>query len=159
MGQFGEELRKERVSRGVALETISEKSKVVTRYLCALEDEHFDQLPGGILSRGIVRSYAKVVGLDESAWVERFLAASGQSGASDEGDWTEFVRNVGKSRLQKHARSEVRLRWIGVCLLLLILTGFGWLVWQYVSTRVLADSTPAHSVSSTMAASPDSTPR
>ena len=55
MGHFGEELRQERESRGVALETISEKTKVITRYLTALENEKFEALPGGILSKGIGR--------------------------------------------------------------------------------------------------------
>ena len=71
MGHFGEELRQERESRGVALETISEKTKVITRYLNALENEKFEALPGGILSKGIVRGYARTVGLDEAVWVER----------------------------------------------------------------------------------------
>ena len=66
MGHFGEELRRERESRGVALETISEKTKVITRYLTALEDDRFEALPGGILSKGIVRGYARTVGLDEA---------------------------------------------------------------------------------------------
>jgi cytoskeleton protein RodZ len=95
VGNFGEELRHERESRGVPLETISEKTKVIKRYLTALEDEKFDALPGGILSKGIVRGYARTVGLDETVWVERFVTASREHGQSD-GDWSEFVQNVGK---------------------------------------------------------------
>jgi cytoskeleton protein RodZ len=155
MGQFGEELRRERVSRGVALETISEKTKVVTRYLCALEDEHFEILPGGILSKGIMRSYARTVGLDEAAWVERFLAASRQHGvAENDTGWTEFVQNVGRSRARRRHRGEWLRRWTGVGLLLLTLASFGWLVWQYVNARALAETTPPHSISSTTANSP-----
>lgn len=159
MGQFGEELRKERIARGVALETISEKTKVVSRYLCALENEHFEVLPGGILSKGIMRSYARTVGLDEAAWVERFLAASREHGVADnENGWTEFVQNVGKSRVRRSRRAEWLRRWTGVALLLLTLASCGWLVWQYVSTRALAESTAPHSISSTVAASPDGNP-
>ncbi|MGB7134873.1 MAG: helix-turn-helix transcriptional regulator [Acidobacteriaceae bacterium] len=64
VGRFGEELRKERESRGVALQTISEKTKVIVRYLTALEEDNFAALPGGILSKGIVRGYVRTVGLD-----------------------------------------------------------------------------------------------
>jgi cytoskeleton protein RodZ len=149
MGQFGEELRKERVSRGVALETISEKTKVVTRYLCALEDEHFEILPGGILSKGIVRGYAKTVGLDEATWVERFLVASREHGLGENDGWTEFVQNVGRSRPRDRHHGAWWRRWSGVGLLLLILASFGSFMWQYVGARTLAEAAQPHSMSAT----------
>lgn len=139
MGRFGEELRKERESRGIALETISEKTKVVTRYLSALEDDHFEVLPGGILSKGIVRGYVRTVGLDETDWMQRFLAASQKpepAGADD--GWVEFVNNVGRTRARSGERPEMRLRWAGIAVLLLLLAGFGWCVWSYVNGRSIA---------------------
>lgn len=155
MGQFGEELRRERVSRGVTLETISEKTKVVTRYLCALEEEHFEILPGGILSKGIIRSYARTIGLDEGEWVGRFLAASREHGIPDsENGWTEFVQNVGRSRPRQRQRGEWWRRLTGATLVLVVLASFGWLVWQYVNVRVLAETTQPHIVNSTAAAAP-----
>jgi cytoskeletal protein RodZ len=154
VGHFGEELRRERESRGVALETISEKTKVITRYLTALENEKFEALPGGILSKGIVRGYARTVGLDEAVWVERFVTASrehGQQTADD--DWAEFVQNVGKSRPRPHGRSW-RLRRAGLAVLVLVLVGCGWVIWHYMSGRVLADEAQQHAVSSAATATP-----
>lgn len=155
MGHFGEELRKERVARGIALETISEKTKVIVRYLTALEDENFAVLPGGILSKGIVRGYARTVGLDETAWVDRFLAASQPAGSSQEdADWVEFVSNVGQSRVRVPGRLGARRRWTGVAVLLVVLAGFGWFVWHYVSGRVLASEVQRHSVTSAAVVTP-----
>ena len=74
MGSFGEELRKERLARGFALEDISAVTKISQRHLIALEEEKFRLLPGGILSKGIVRGYAGAIGLDPQDWTERFLA-------------------------------------------------------------------------------------
>ena len=138
MGHFGEQLRHERLSRGIALETISVSTKVVTRYLTALEEEHFDALPGGILSKGIVRGYARTVGLDESAWVERFLAASQEQSAEQTNHgWAEFATNVSKAR-PHHQRARSLLRWAGFALLLLLLTGVGVFVWHFVNVRLIA---------------------
>jgi cytoskeleton protein RodZ len=154
VNHFGEELRQERVSRGIALETISGSTKIVTRYLTALEDEQFDVLPGGILSKGIVRGYARAVGLDESTWVDRFLAAKQQQGLSDDQNgWMAFANNVGESRVRAFGRSGgMGLRWAGVLALLMVLAGFGWFVWRYVSGHVMASETPRHAMTSTASA-------
>jgi len=155
VGHFGEELRRERVSRGIELETISGTTKIITRYLTALEDEQFDALPGGILSKGIVRGYARVVGLDESAWVERFLEASQPLGLpnSDDG-WAAFAHNVGSSRLRSSSRPEMRLRWTGVLMLVLVLAGFSWFVWHYVTGHVSASEEQRPAATSAAVAGP-----
>jgi cytoskeletal protein RodZ len=152
VGHFGEELRRERESRGVALETISEKTKVIVRYLTALENEKFEALPGGILGKGIMRGYARTVGLDETAWVERFVTASREQ---SEGDWSAFAENVGKAREQSRGRQNSRLRMAGLAVLLLLLAGIGWAVWRYTGGHVMADEAQQHAVSSAATATPN----
>lgn len=75
MGAFGEKLRKQREQRGIELEAISNTTKISTRMLRALEEEHFDQLPGGVFNKGFVRAYARHVGLDEQEAIADYLAA------------------------------------------------------------------------------------
>ena len=75
MGSFGDNLRRQRELRGISLEAISTTTKISTRMLRAIEDEHFDQLPGGVFNKGFVRSYARQVGLDEDEAVADYLAA------------------------------------------------------------------------------------
>jgi cytoskeletal protein RodZ len=79
VGAFGEKLRKQRERRGLALDAISNTTKISTRMLRALEDEHFDQLPGGVFNKGFVRAYARQVGLDEEETVTDYLAALRES--------------------------------------------------------------------------------
>ncbi|HZD31644.1 MAG TPA: RodZ domain-containing protein [Candidatus Angelobacter sp.] len=79
MGSFGERLRREREMRGVSLDDIAEATKIGTRLLRALEDEHFDVLPGGIFNKGFVRAYAKYLGLNEDEMVADYLQAAGES--------------------------------------------------------------------------------
>jgi cytoskeletal protein RodZ len=121
MSSFGEDLRMERLSRGIALEEITAVTKISQRQLLALEQERYGELPGGILNKGIVRGYAGAVGLDQQDWTERFLrayVASGQMTDDDRG-WTAFASNVGKARMQRRNAAEFRLRWAGAILLLL----------------------------------------
>jgi cytoskeletal protein RodZ len=80
MGSFGERLRREREMRGVTLDDIAEATKIGTRSLRALEDEHFELLPGGIFNKGFVRAYAKYLGLNEDEMVADYLQAAGESG-------------------------------------------------------------------------------
>ena len=151
MGEFGKELRIERESRGIGLETISDSTKISGRYLAALEEDQFEQLPGGVFNKGIVRSYARVVGLDEDVWVNRYMEAYQQSGQlkTDDADWIAFAENVGKSRETEGQRPDLRLRWAGVAMLLLLLVGLGWFVWRYVSDRIATSNAyQRHSISS-----------
>lgn len=142
MGHFGEDLRKEREARGIALEAITDVTKISGRYLVALEQEHFDILPGGVINKGIVRSYARVVGLDENAWLKRFMSAYQESGLSKDDDvsWIEFAENIGKSRHKDDMLPEMRMRWAGVAVLLVLLSFLGWFVWHYVNNRVTASN-------------------
>jgi cytoskeletal protein RodZ len=137
MSNFGEDLRKERISRGIALDEISAVTKISPRYLEALEQGKFSLLPGGILNKGIVRGYATAIGLDPGAWTERFLKAYSASGQmlDDDRDWMEFAANVGKARLQHREALEMRLRWVGAILLLVVLAAFAYLTIRYFGLR------------------------
>jgi cytoskeleton protein RodZ len=151
MGNFGEDLRKERLTRGVALEDISAVTKISQRHLIALEQERFRLLPGGILSKGIVRGYAGALGLDAQDWTERFLSACNTSGqmSDDERGWTTFASNVGKARILHREAVEVRLRWVGAILMLLAVIAGGFLAFRYYGLRQNWWSTllPMHQVS------------
>jgi cytoskeletal protein RodZ len=138
MSSFGEDLRMERVYRGIALEHITAVTKISRQHLLALEQEKFRLLPGGILSKGIVRGYADAVGLNQSDWTERFLKAYRASGQmlDDDRNWIEFASNVGKSRIQRRDMMEKRLRRIGAMLLLLVCLAGACLAVRYLGLRV-----------------------
>jgi cytoskeleton protein RodZ len=74
---FGARLRREREQRKITLEDVSVSTKIGTRFLRALEDEHFEQLPGGIFNKGFVRAYARHLGIDEEQAIADYFAASG----------------------------------------------------------------------------------
>ena len=128
MGSFGEDLRAERVSRGIALEDITEVTKISQRHLVALEQDKYRLLPGGILSKGIVRGYVGAVGLDVQGWTDRFVkvtAATGEAVEPDRG-WETFASNVGRVRMERRQAAEMRLRWAGAIVLMVaaVVAGF-----------------------------------
>jgi cytoskeletal protein RodZ len=138
MGSFGEDLRMERLSRGVALEHITAVTKISQHHLVALEQDRFRMLPGGILSKGIVRGYTSALGLDQQDWLERFLKAYVASGQmmDDDRSWMAFASNVGKARIMRHDSLEIRLRWLGAGLLLLVVASAAYLTVRYYGLRV-----------------------
>lgn len=151
MGSFGEDLRAERVSRGIALEDITAVTKISQRHLVALEQERFRLLPGGILCKGIVRGYVGAVGLDPHDWTERFVRAYTASGQTleDENGWAAFASNVGQDRIRRREAAELRLRWTGAVVLLLIVSVGGFFSVRYFGVRAGWWSTllPVHVVS------------
>ena len=62
MENFGNYLKNERESRGVPLEEIADNTKINMRFLLALENNNYDQLPGEVFIKGYIRSYAKSIG-------------------------------------------------------------------------------------------------
>lgn len=77
MASFGDRLRKEREQKGITLDDIALTTKIGTRLLRALEEERFDQLPGGIFNKGFVRAYARHVGIDEDQAIADYMTAVG----------------------------------------------------------------------------------
>jgi len=96
LGAFGEKLRKQREQRGLALDAISNVTKISTRMLRALEDEQFGQLPGGVFNKGFVRAYARQVGLDEEETVSEYLAALRESQIQQQSILPDFRASAGK---------------------------------------------------------------
>jgi cytoskeleton protein RodZ len=138
MGKFGDTLRQEREFRGITLDAITRVTKISNRHLVALEQEHFEVLPGGVFNKSMVREYARVVGLDQEEWVGRYLSAHQSTKDNDEDGWMRFAENASKARGDSGGRSrpDQRLRWTGIGLLLLLVAGLSWFVWSYVHKKM-----------------------
>ena len=69
---IGNYLRKLREQLGFTLQDISSKTKISLPFLEHLENEEFSSLPNEVFIKGFLRSYAKVLGLQETEILERF---------------------------------------------------------------------------------------
>jgi len=76
-GTFGERLKRERELREVSLEELVTGTRISARYLEALENENWDQLPGGAFCRGFAKSIARYLGLDEENFLAEYDMARG----------------------------------------------------------------------------------
>lgn len=64
MSDIGDKLRSARKAKGMSIEDIEKITKIQRRYLTAIENDDFDQLPGDFYVRAFIKQYAQVVGLD-----------------------------------------------------------------------------------------------
>jgi cytoskeletal protein RodZ len=85
---FGEKLRLERERQNITLDHVSVSTKISIRMLRAIEEDHFNQLPGGIFNKGFIRAYARVLGLDEEQTVAEYLKISGNEVSNSQADTT-----------------------------------------------------------------------
>jgi len=72
VGELGDLLRQSRVQLGLTLDDIQATTHIQRRYLEALEQERFDNVPDRVVGRGFLRSYAAALKLDPSFVVDLY---------------------------------------------------------------------------------------
>jgi cytoskeleton protein RodZ len=76
MASLGQELKRERELRGISLREIANQTKINIRFLEALENDQLDVLPGTFFIKAIIREYAKSIGLEEHAALNKYYELS-----------------------------------------------------------------------------------
>jgi cytoskeleton protein RodZ len=132
VGSFGDKLRREREMRGVSLDDIAEATKIGTRSLRALEEEHFELLPGGIFNKGFVRAYAKYLGLNEDEAVADYLAAAGESSPDPRLIAEQNAGRIDRTGMETGSHRRPGFPIIPVLILLLVIAAGagGWQIYQ-----------------------------
>src|SRR5690554_5054530 len=74
MNSIGQYLRAERERRHVSIEELAQTTRIPIRILHQLEGDRFEELPGDVFIRGFLRSYARALGMDDSAILARYGA-------------------------------------------------------------------------------------
>jgi len=119
MASFGERLKREREKRNFTLDDVSATTKISTRMLRALEDEHFNQLPGGIFNKGFVRAYARHLALDEEELVAEYLEATGELSSKAAPGPGAFPLEIHESKAPSSSTAD-RVPWAAFALVLLV---------------------------------------
>ncbi len=114
--RIGAILREARTRRGIELSEVEDVTRIRLGYLRAIEEENWDALPGGVYTRGFIRTYASFLGLDgERLATEYREGVEGGSGSGPELP----VRPAGRSPLRRK-RAPSRLGWIAVAGVILV---------------------------------------
>jgi len=69
---FGPNLRRVRVQRGISIDEIVSRTNVSGTLWEGLDRNDLSRWPSGIYARAYVRSYAKIIGVDETSTVDEF---------------------------------------------------------------------------------------
>ncbi|WXL27040.1 RodZ family helix-turn-helix domain-containing protein [Ectopseudomonas mendocina] len=77
----GETLRNAREARGWAVAEVAAQLNLTTQRLNEIEQGAFEKVPGLTFARGYVRTYAKLLGLDQAELVRQFDAYTGSTAA------------------------------------------------------------------------------
>jgi cytoskeletal protein RodZ len=76
--KLGEVLRTAREAKGVDLARVERDTKIRTRYLTALEEGDYPELPGPVYTKGFLRNYGAYLGLDTEYLVDLYRLESAQ---------------------------------------------------------------------------------
>ena len=135
----GETLRQARESNGWSLAEVALKLNLTVSALSNLEAGAFDKLPGHTFSRGYIRAYAKLLGMDQAALVKDFDQFTGTDSTGSS------VHSLG--RIEEPVRVSHTILRIVSLLLLLAVIGGGFLWWQdqtSMRAKDLIGLTPEH---------------
>jgi cytoskeletal protein RodZ len=79
MNELGERLREARESQGISISQAAIETRILQRYLVALEDGDYQHLPGDVYARGFIRNYADYLSSPADELIELYRRARGMS--------------------------------------------------------------------------------
>jgi cytoskeleton protein RodZ len=74
MFAIGDSLREARTRRGLSAADVRKGIRIRERYLTALEEEHWELLPGEAYTKGFLRTYAEFLGLNGNLYIDEYNA-------------------------------------------------------------------------------------
>lgn len=118
----GDRLRQVREARGLSLERVSEELNLTAAVVGYIERGEFDRLPGHTFARGYIRTYARLLELDQAELVDEFDRFTGTDASGSQ------VKNLNRIH-EPSSLPKIILRLVSALLLLgLVLAGY--YLWQ-----------------------------
>lgn len=115
-------LREARERMGMSVEDVAGRLKFAPRQVVALEEGSFDQLPQMAFVRGFVRSYARLLQIDEAPLLNALPRAPQQDGLVEKRAKPDMLPGAAAARAQN-------VRWLAGALAVAVIIGI--LAWQH----------------------------
>ena len=81
--QVGQALREARTERGIELSEVERVTKIRVKFLRAMEEDRWDDLPAPAYARGFLSTYARFLGLDDEALVDQYRETAEPAGEAE----------------------------------------------------------------------------
>ncbi len=108
--RIGETLRDARTARGVELEEVERATKIRVKFLAAMEEDRWDELPAPAYARGFLDIYARYLGLDHKALLDEYSRTIG----TEHEPIPESVIKPGALGQNRPARRGASIKWAPV---------------------------------------------
>jgi transcriptional regulator with XRE-family HTH domain len=116
-GSIGNVFREARNRRKIDLSEVEAATRIRVRYLRAIENEEWNVLPGGVYTRGFIRTYAAFLGLDGERLAEDYRKSVE---AAQRGPVSESGATSAASRSRDWRWPAPRGSWIAIAAVLLV---------------------------------------
>jgi len=130
MSELGRLLSEARAARDLSIADVEEATRIRQKYVEALENGAYDELPQGAVARGFLRLYARYLGVDEAQAMQLYAKESGDREAE------VSIAAPGSPRFVDYRPLEVELtepksgspwwRWIVALVIVGGLVGVAW---------------------------------
>lgn len=115
MFEIGNTLREARLRRSLDISDCEAATKIRTKYLRALEEEHFEVLPGPTYVKGFLRTYAEFLELDGRLVLDEYES---RFTTRPEGVFGHGDSDAARRRAKKRRSREGRVLLIASCLVM-----------------------------------------
>ena len=126
MGELGQLLRETRKEKGLTLQEVEEQTRIRAKFIRALEDEKYDDLPTPGHVSGFLRNYALFLGLDVDEVRALYAQESSNRGLFDPGIF--HPKDIDLAPRRPLFKASLVL---GLTIAAVVLVVGGWAFWRY----------------------------
>ncbi|NNM52098.1 MAG: helix-turn-helix domain-containing protein, partial [Pseudomonadales bacterium] len=151
----GQRLRRARELRGMTQEQAGAELNLSLRFIEAIESDNYDVLPGSVFARGYMRSYARLLHLDDNDVVAKFDQALDARRPEPTESRANPIRLLGQ--VARSPRKQVsRMLWmVSAGMLVMMVAGaFIWSSHESFNPGPALEKIHTHDVTETSTASP-----
>jgi len=123
VGEIGKRLREARESKGLSLRDVEEATKIRQKYLKALENEKFEEIPGKTYAKGFFKNYCNYLNLDTKELIAEFELLLYNSFKEKDKDYTPARTTSGAKKSKDRESKLFKYGLVVIALLLLFIAG------------------------------------